>query len=113
VAALDDVQLRREVRRLAALPSNPVHLAPVAERRVETRTVALERLAEALPEAPPAVPEDLCASLLVEVRAAIRGRTPGELAQLTGGGPDAVNAACELLVARGEVVRRGQKYFMA
>jgi HEAT repeat protein len=116
VAALDDVQLRREVRRLAALPSNPVHLqAPPArpEREVEVRTAALEQLAEALPEAAPAVPEDLCSALTVEVRAAIRGRTLAELVQMTRASSEAVNSACELLVARGELVRRGQKYFTA
>ena len=47
------------------------------------------------------------------VRAAIRGRTVTELQQLTGAALDAVTAACELLSARGELVRRGQKYFAA
>ena len=106
---LDDVQRRREVRRLATLPSRPVqHVVPPP-----AVSKAVQRVADALPPAAPVVSEALCGQVASELRMAIRGRTAPELAQLTQAAGEAVLQACELLVARGQLVRRGQKYFVA
>jgi hypothetical protein len=51
--------------------------------------------------------------VVLEVRIAIRGRSLPELAQMTGAGTEPLQQACELLVARGQLIRRGQKYFAA
>jgi hypothetical protein len=147
VAALDDVQLRREVRRLSTLPANPVLAksippAPRAARpqpaATVTRPAAPAPVAARAPAAPPApvatarppapvtaaamrsapppppqVPEALCSALASEIRCAIRGRTLADLTSSSHEPPSSVEQACELLIARGQVVRRGQKYFAA
>lgn len=101
VVNMDEAQRRREARRISTLPLRPVK-ADAAPK------------AAALPQAPARVaPEALCASLLTEIRMAIRGRAVGELLQAAGGDAAAATEACELLVARGQVVKRGAKYFAA
>ena len=57
--------------------------------------------------------EALCQQLMVEMRAAIRGRSLSDLSLTTRVPPARVEDACALLVARGQVVRRGLKYFVA
>jgi len=47
--------------------------------------------------------------VLLEIRSALRGRTPQEIATLVPGGVDALQA----LAARGAVVMRGYRYFAA
>ncbi|MBI3184388.1 MAG: HEAT repeat domain-containing protein [Myxococcales bacterium] len=100
VVEMDEAQRRREVRRLSSLPllpPQPLPTPPAAE-----------------PQAPPRlVSEELCAKLLVEIRTAIRGRSFPELEAAAGVEPAAVREACELLLARGQVVRRGAKLFAA
>ncbi len=59
------------------------------------------------------VDEALCENLVNEVRCAIRGRTMPELCTLVSRPAQVVEEACELLIARGRVVRRGMKYFFA
>jgi hypothetical protein len=50
---------------------------------------------------------------MVEMRSAIRGRSLQDLAGSTKEPPQTIEEACALLVARGQVVRRGLKYFVA
>jgi len=104
VVGLDEPQRRREIRKLAALPSNPVTaVAPLPARA-------------AVPEERPAAPsrdEALCAAVLAELRINIRGRGAQDLARLLGAPPERVEEACALLGARGQAVRRGLKYFVA
>jgi hypothetical protein len=57
--------------------------------------------------------EALCAPLLNDIRSAIRGRSMGELASGASASPELAQEALTLLVARGQVVRRGHKYFAA
>jgi hypothetical protein len=132
---LDDIQRRREVRRLSS-NGQPISVAPARPRasaepasppasaRAATKaapTAAPARTAaSAAPKAAakPRVPaaaldEALCNALVFEVRCAIRGRTLGELTASSDAAPKAVEAACELLVARGQFVRRGKKFFVA
>ncbi len=123
VVTMDDAQRRREVRRLSTLPSRPVtqgnpqRIAPVLlARAAETGpspATSLPASVAALPAAAPSGAEALCASVMVEIRTAIRGRTLGEISVPGEVNPAALQEACELLVARGQVVRRGAKFFAA
>ncbi|HZI05861.1 MAG TPA: wire protein, partial [Archangium sp.] len=62
----------------------------------------------------PASPvEALCGPLMSEIRAAIRGRSLGELASGIAASPELAEEALTLLVARGAIIRRGHKYFAA
>ncbi len=120
VVAMDDAQRRREVRRLSTLPAKPLtqpiaappkpQPAPVATAvaRPQARVATLEA-----PKGAAALTEQQCAALLVEVRSTIRGRTPAELAQMTGLSLERVSQAVEHLTARGQLVRRGMKVFAA
>jgi hypothetical protein len=142
VVDLDEGRRRREIRRLATLPVQPVR-APLLVRPPPTRApepapapvsapVPSPRPAPRVP--PPAAPapaplpvapsraaarvsaspvEALCGPLLSEVRAAIRGRSLGELAAGIRATTELAQEALALLVARGSVIRRGHKYFAA
>nr|WP_228530792.1 MULTISPECIES: HEAT repeat domain-containing protein [Myxococcaceae] len=130
VVALDEGHRRREIRRLAALPSHPVRAslappppppAPAAPRaQASERAVAVAAPASA-PAPAPAAPraavaspvEALCPPLLGDIRAALRGRSLPELVSGSGADETQVQEALTLLVARGAVVRRGHKYYAA
>jgi hypothetical protein len=51
--------------------------------------------------------------MISEIRCSIRGRSIAELAAVSQVTQEVVQQSCELLVARGQVVRRGAKYFAA
>ncbi|MHB8872113.1 MAG: HEAT repeat domain-containing protein [Myxococcaceae bacterium] len=112
VVGMDDAQRRREVRKLAALPSRPVTRA-----RVLPAPAAAPARVSCAPAVPPpparVVSEELCSALVIEVRSAIRGRSLADLSGATTREAVAVEEALGLLAARGEVVRRGAKYFAA
>ncbi|WP_309896248.1 HEAT repeat domain-containing protein [Archangium sp.] len=146
VVDMDEGRRRREIRRLAGLPVQPVRAslqprppparppepAPVAPP-VAVPVHAHRSPAPATPAAPaaraPAAPthstprpaarapaspvEALCGPLMSEIRAAIRGRSLGELASGLSASPKLAEEALALLVARGAVIRRGHKYFAA
>ncbi|ATB30645.1 HEAT repeat domain-containing protein [Melittangium boletus] len=129
VVDLDEGRRRREIRRLASLPVQPVR-ASLAPKAPPPRAAA-----PAAPAPPPTAPtpvvptpatqvpprstaraapspvEALCAPLLSEIRVAIRGRSLGELATGIRSSPELAQEALALLVARGSVIRRGHKYF--
>ncbi|WP_257457512.1 HEAT repeat domain-containing protein [Archangium lipolyticum] len=169
VVDMDEGRRRREIRRLAGLPVQPVRasLAPKAppppvrapEPAPAPAPVAAVRALP--PVAPPPVPvvrsapaaaasvrsavqavrtaatpvapkqaavqsaprpaarkaaspvEALCGPLMSEIRAAIRGRSLGELASGVSASAEVAEEALALLVARGAIVRRGHKYFAA
>lgn len=176
VVGLDEPQRRREVRRLATLPSQPVRAplkaspapvvepvappapvaraaapvvvpaaAPVAqpvaaapvtlahevsasapERSGSARTALAmmgTRAAQVEPSPPalgvpaarpgPSPVETLCTSLMADIRSAIRGRSMGELTAALSAPVELAQEALTLLLARGVVVRRGHKYFVA
>jgi len=139
---LDDAQRRREIRRLAAMPANPVTAmredrspaqAPLAvsapPAHGPTSAGAANEAAGAQPAIPlalappgtavgapaPRVPadEELCAAVLAELRINIRGRAAPDLSRVLGAPAERVDEACALLCARGQAVRRGLKYFVA
>ena len=67
----------------------------------------------ALAVAPPPEPDEgLCAEVLTELRAALRGRTEPELARALGVSGSTAEEAVALLCARGQVVRRGLKVYL-
>ena len=104
---LDDAHRRREVRRLATLPIAPISSRPA----VRVPPAGAVALSPPPPEAPSIEP--LCASVMFEIRCAIRGRTLPDLVRSSESEEARVAQACELLLARGQVVRRGLKYFTA
>jgi HEAT repeat protein len=58
-------------------------------------------------------PEALCSAVAGELRISLRGRSVAELSAITGETQAAVLDACELLAARGQALRRGNKFFAA
>lgn len=150
VVGLDEPQRRREVRRLAMLPAQPVratlaarpepapvqaasraaatpaHSVPASapERSGPVRTALAVMGTRAQPAPGPAQPapaprpgpspvEALCASLMADIRSALRGRSMGELAAALSAPVELAQEALTLLLARGAVIRRGHKYFAA
>jgi len=77
-------------------------------------TVARAAAAVMVQEAPaPSAAPGLEAAILSEVRIALRGVAPADLAAAVGAAPDAVAAALETLRARGTLVQRGSRWFTA
>ncbi len=131
LVGLDDATRRREVRRLTNVPSKPVtsaSLSPAGERvgvrglhaappqpqvgaavsaPAKSRVAVLEVEIEAAPT--PA----LLTSAMRELRASIRGRQLPELAEGIGASTEETMKVCGALMAQGQVVRRGLKYFVA
>jgi hypothetical protein len=143
VAALSDEERRREVRRLAkvapvplAQRARPLVPASRAAPELAARSPGME------PEAPVAEVEDvgpretatlaavelglspavehglhsdeaLCVQITSELRTSMRGRTVVDLATQLGVTDERVIEAAALLTARGQVVRRGAKLFVA
>lgn len=119
LVGLDEAHRRREVRRLAHVPSQPrrapavpaaVQVAPQARVAVVTETRVKPEAAQA--KAAPASPPALEQLVMRELRASIRGRQLSELAS-AGAPPEAVMKVCGALMAQGLIVRRGLKYFVA
>jgi hypothetical protein len=138
VVDMDEGRRRREIRRLAALPVQPVRasLTPSAPLRIAVPAAvaapapapvaAVQAPVPAAPPVPSVRPapavrarqaaspvEALCGPLMAEIRAAIRGRSLGELASGVSAPPQLAEEALTLLVARGTIIRRGHKYFAA
>ncbi len=115
LVTLDEPQRRREVRRLAGLPLREVRPEDVLSRPsgADTSLAVAPTSAPATSMTPLMSLEALCGALTSEIRCAIRGRTLADLVRVPGGRESELEQACELLIARGQVVRRGLKYFTA
>ncbi|HYD41224.1 MAG TPA: HEAT repeat domain-containing protein [Anaeromyxobacter sp.] len=94
---------------VAARPSTSSGRADARPATV-ARAAAAVMVQEAVPQ--PAAP-GLEAAILSEVRMALRGVAPADLAAAVGATPDAVAAALETLRARGTLVQRGSRWFTA
>ncbi|HTP49917.1 MAG TPA: PBS lyase, partial [Anaeromyxobacteraceae bacterium] len=113
LASLDRAALRAAV--VAAAPALEPERARAPEAR--PRREASGALAVPAPAARsvvavaelPAAPGPAEQAVLVEVRSALRGRTPEEIAAAVPGGAEALR----VLEARGHVVMRGHRYFPA
>ncbi len=110
VVGMEDAPRRRAVRQLAHLPNQPA-----AASSGRAKVAVLETVAVAAVSAPveKRVDEKLCGALMIELRASIRGRTLAELTQHLTHAEETTLLACRLLEGRGQVVRRGSKYFVA
>ncbi len=141
VPTLSDEERRREVRRLTTLPPVPVSQrarplgppAPVLREEPEgDEAIAAAEPAVLAVEPPPAparmpeprgapievgvtvhADEALCGQIATELRTSMRGRTVMDLATQLGVTDERVIEAAALLTARGQVVRRGAKLFVA
>ncbi len=116
VAGLEGPQRRREIRRLTSVPVASVSAR--AQRALARESASALRPAHttqvAVAEDGPRLnPESLCGNVLGELKAAMRGRSAQELEGLLGAPAEAIEVACALLTARGQVVRRGTKLFAA
>jgi hypothetical protein len=96
---------------LAAMGAVPGPSAPAPRAPAPAPAPVEPRPAQARPAASPV--EALCARMLAEVRAAVRGRSLVELAVALSASSELTQEALTLLSARGAVVRRGHKYFAA
>jgi HEAT repeat protein len=115
VVSMDEGRRRREIRRLSALPVQPVRasLTPPAAAPARSARPSAPSAPAPAPRPGPSLVEALCGKLLEEIRVTIRGRSLGELASGLAVTPEVTEEALALLVARGAVVRRGHKYFAA
>ena len=143
VATLSDEERRREVRRLSKVTPvplsqrvRPLGAASRAVPAIETagripEPVAAAELEDAAPEETVAAAatievvlppepggslhsdEALCLQITSELRTSMRGRTVVDLATQLGVTDEQVIEAAALLTARGQVVRRGAKLFVA
>jgi HEAT repeat protein len=75
--------------------------------------VAVAPVGAGMMSAPRQVSEALCSAVAGELRISLRGRSVAELSAITGETQAAVLDACELLAARGQAMRRGNKFFAA
>jgi hypothetical protein len=115
---------RRIAERLSAVGSAALHDAVVADPAASPRPLAarapasaplsatarLARTAVAVVEIPSGDLSPGEEAVLLELRSALRGRTPEEIARIVPGGAD---RALATLVARGVAVKRGMRYFPA
>ncbi len=139
LVALDDMQRKREVRRIAHLPDAPAKQsaqAYLAARRQASQPRQMQpsmqlqtqkRVAVAVVEAPARAvgPEKASklsdtkaasravAAVLDDLRISMRGRPIAELASNIGASVDETMRICGQLIAQGAIVRRGLKYFVA
>jgi hypothetical protein len=90
----------------AAAPRPPAPAAAAAF----TATAQLARAAVAVIDLPSGDLSPGEEAVLLELRSALRGRTPEEIARVVPGGAD---RALATLVARGAAVKRGVRYFPA
>lgn len=94
-------------------PAAPV--IPSVTRAVAAMTVAAApaRTAVAVLDEPVVASPEIGEGVLRELRASIRGRPLEELAAGVGAGLDVTRSALGALLAAGQIVRRGHKYFVA
>jgi len=88
------------VQPAVARPATPRASAPAQRPRASVAVL----------EAPTGAPSPLEEAVLLELRSALRGRTPDEISRVVPGGADRALAA---LVARGAAIQRGVRYFPA
>ena len=94
-----------------AIPAPAVTAPAAAPAPVRfSATAQLARTAVAVVEVPSGKLSPGEEAVLLELRSALRGRTPEEIARVVPGGVDGALAA---LVARGSAVKRGVRYFPA
>jgi HEAT repeat protein len=102
------------VARAPAPVRRPAPAAPPARRPgVAVARAAAAVMVEEVAPAGPADASGIETAILFEVRAALRGASPDDLASAVGAPASAVAAALEALRTRGALVQRGARWFMA
>jgi hypothetical protein len=94
-------------------PTGQVNTGQVPSPQVHPAQAPATPAPTAQAPAPPAHSEALTQPILLELRSAIRGRALADLVQTGLGDSAGIEAALTLLIARGQVVRRGSKFFVA
>jgi len=117
--ALEQAQRQRALRRLkyphSTLPAVPTLPAPAPPCPPMAQPAPTPPV-ETPPLAPPILPQNheaLSAELLSALRSSLRGKTQEELASLIQASPQNLAASLLALELQGQVIRRGQKYFIA
>jgi HEAT repeats len=126
VPELSNDERRREIRRLSTVELPPLASRARLDQPLPEPKAALEKPRPLAPEPvemdeePEAAPppelhsdEALCLQITQELQGAMRGRTVVDLAGQLGVAGERVVEAAALLAARGQVVRRGTKLFVA
>jgi len=96
-----------------ALPAAPILSAPRAQASARQLTARPPSPAPRAPDAPTPAETKLRSAVLTELRRSIRGKTLPDLSAQVGKPAPEVELACAALTVRGDVVRRGIKYFVA
>ncbi len=108
------VAARIATPRPAPAAAAPPVLAPAPARAAPAAAaLAHARTATAVVDPPADGGDPLEEAIVVEVRSALRGRTPDEIAAALPAGTAAVQAALSALVARGTLAQRGSRFFMS
>jgi hypothetical protein len=96
---------------VAAARPTPAATASVRPERsaAKSKGAPAPRATTVAPAADPALAD----AALFEIRAALRGRTPDELASALGRDRPTVEAALCALAAQGRVARRGPRFYMS
>lgn len=125
VPELSDEERRREIRRLSSLEPPPLAVRARLDEPLPEPVVVPQRAPsmefepldreESDASPPPELHSDeaLCLQIAQELQGAMRGRTVLDLAGQLGVTDERVVEAAALLAARGQVVRRGTKLFVA
>ncbi len=97
------------------MPARVAHAAAPRSRVALLEAPAVAVAPTSAPATAPAAtaPGALEATLLLELRGALRGLSADELARVCAAPPVRVDAALEVLAGRGAVVRRGPRWCMA
>ena len=106
---LEDAERRRQVRKLSFVAAQPVDF----ERVLGVARGATRKAKVAVLEQPLGPDPKVMDKLLLELRTAIRGRQLTDLASAVALPQAAALEACKALMAKGQVVQRGMKFFVA
>ncbi|MFT3840384.1 MAG: HEAT repeat domain-containing protein [Myxococcaceae bacterium] len=107
---LEDAERRRQVRKLSFVPPQAVDFERVLNA---ARGATAQKQRVAVLEAPVGPDPKVLDKLMLELRTAIRGRPLNDLAQAVSLPQPQALEACQVLMAKGQIVQRGAKFFVA
>lgn len=107
---LEDAERRRQVRKLSFVPPQAVDFERVLNA---ARGITAQKQRVAVLEAPVGPDPKVLDKLMLELRTAIRGRPLSDLASAVSLPQPQALEACQLLMAKGQIVQRGAKFFVA